>query len=595
MKRKLMVFATCIGVITLIIIIGLTLGNAKWRAVSLFLKIAQPAYAVTVERDVMIPMSDGVRLAADIYRPREPGKYPVIVTRTPYGKTNPKHKYAFAGGLFASHGYVFVVQDVRGKYASEGEYYPYVNEGKDGYETIEWAGTQPWSSGKVGTYGFSYFGSTQWLAAPYQSAYLRAMVPIVTSQNIYPRWMYNGILRFNDVLFWHYGNSCRTERNLEDIDADKAIWTLPLAQADDAMGSDLQPYNDWISHPTPDAYWDRVRVDDKVEKILAPALLIDGWYDYYLESMLEDYNRMRTAAGSEEARQSRIIIGPWTHETVSKFDDVDFGPQADFMLQIPRLMGWYDLWLKGERNNPGGFGPISIFVMGRNQWRDEQEWPPARTQYVRYYFHSRGTANTLGGDGTLDVVQPADEPPDRFTYDPANPVPSVGGTSIYGKAKAGPKDQSELERRADVLVYSTPPLQEEIEITGVLKVTLYASSNARDTDFSAKLVDVYPDGKAINLRSGMVRARYRESFVEPSLLEPDKIYEFAIPVGATSNLFKKGHRIRVEISSSHFPEFGRNLNTGEELATSSAIVKAEQMIYHDTAHPSSILLPVIPE
>jgi hypothetical protein len=421
------------------------------------------------------------------------------------------------------------------------------------------------------------------------------MVPIVTSQDLYPRWIYNGMFRYNDMLFWHYGNSCRTERKLEDVDVEKAIWTLPLIKADDAMGYDLQSYNDWVTHSTPGEYWDRLRVDNQIERIQAPALMVGGWYDYYLELMFEDFNRMRSAAGSDEARQSRIIIGPWTHESVSQFEDVDFGRDADFLKQIGVILTWYDYWLRGERNGVLDSGPITLFVMGRNEWRTETEWPLARTQYVKRYLRSGGNAKTADGDGFLALEPPADEPPDHFIYDPDNPVPSIGGTSIYGSARPGPRDQRKIEERADVLVYSTPPLQQETEITGPVTLVLYASSSARDTDFSAKLVDVYPDGRAINLRSGMVRARYRESFDEPSFLEPGTAYRFEIPIGATSNVFKKGHRIRVEISSSHFPEFGRNLNNGGDIATSSEIVKAEQTIYHDEERPSYILLPLIPE
>jgi len=583
------------GVVLAVIVVGLLVRQkVKWALVCWYLDLPRPAYSVAVDKNVMIPMSDGVKLAADIYRPKAVGKFPVIVTRTPYNKRNPHHKYAFAGGLFASQGYAFIVQDVRGKFASEGEYYPYINEGKDGHETFEWAGKQPWSSGKVGTYGFSYWGSTQWLSAPYSSEYLKAMVPIVTSQNLYPRWAYNGIYRFNDVLFWHYGTTCKTERSLKGIDIDKAVRHLPLIEADDAMGIDIPAYNDWIRHPQPDEYWDAIRVSDKVHKMTAPALLIGGWYDYYLESMFNDFKRMLASAGSDEARMSRIIIGPWTHESVSKFDDVDFGKSADFMQHIKTMLRWYDYWLKGADNGIVREDPVTIFVMGKNEWRTARSWPLPGTTYMQFYLHSGGNANTAGGDGLLNIEPPTVEPPDEFTYDPANPVPSIGGTSIYGNAAAGPKDQRVVEERDDVLVYTTRVLEEDIEVTGPVELVLYASSSAVDTDFCAKLVDVYPDGRAINLRTGMLRARYRASLMEPSLLKSGKIYEFEIRVGCTSNVFKKGHRIRLEVSSSYFPEFSRNLNTGAPIGLTSEIVKADQTVYHDSDYPSYLLLPVIP-
>ena len=553
-----------------------------------------PSYSIVVDENVMAPMRDGVLLAADVYRPDAPGRFPVIVTRTPYDKRNPEHQYEFAGRMFAMQGYVFVVQDVRGKFESGGDYYPYMTEAEDGHDTFEWAGKQEWSDGAVGTYGFSYWGSTQWLPAPYHSEHLRAMVPIVTGHNIYERWIYYGMYRWNDVLFWHYGNTCRTHRELEGIDIDKAVRHLPLIEADKALGVELPALNHWIEHPTPDKYWDQVRVDDKVERIMAPALIIDGWYDYYLDLAFEDFNRMRTRGGSEEARMSQIIVGPWTHQADSEFDDVDFGPEAGFMDQIKTLVRWYDRWLKGEQNGITEEGPIRIFVMGRNEWRTEKEWPLARARYEKFYLHSAGRANTGDGDGGLSAEPQGEEPPDHFVYDPADPAPSVGGTSIYGSAEAGPRDQREVEKRGDVLVYTTDALDEDIEVTGPVRLMLYASSSAKDTDFSAKLVDVYPDGKAINLQVGMIRARYRDSFTEPSFLERGQTYEFDIKVGSTSNVFKKGHRIRLEVSSSYFPEFSRNLNTGADIGMTSEMIKADQTIYHDTERPSHLVLPIIP-
>jgi putative CocE/NonD family hydrolase len=264
------------------------------------------------------------------------------------------------------------------------------------------------------------------------------------------------------------------------------------------------------------------------------------------------------------------------------------------MSQIPLVLRWYGHWLRGDDNGVTDEGPIRIFVMGRNEWRTEQEWPLARTRYEKYYLHGAGRANSASGDGELSVEAPGDEPYDRFVYDPADPVPSVGGTSVYGSAEAGPQDQREVEKRSDVLVYSTPPLDEDVEVTGPVRLVLYAASSAKDTDFSAKLVDVYPDGKAINLQAGMIRARYRDSFTEPTFLESGVVYEFDIKVGSTSAVFKKGHRIRLEVSSSYFPEFGRNLNTGAEIGMTSEMVTAEQTVYHDSERPSYLELPIIP-
>lgn len=566
----------------------------KWNLVANVLDIPKPKYAVTVDKNVMIPMSDGIRLAADIYRPDASGKFPVIIVRTPYGKRNPNHKYEFAGRLFASQGFAFTVQDVRGKFDSEGVYYPYINESKDGYDTLEWAAKRDWSTGKIGTYGFSYWGSTQWLAAPTGSTRLKAMVPIVTAQDPYNRWIYNGIFRINDVLVWHYENAKRYIRDSKEIDWDSAVQYLPLIRADNALGQDISYYNDWIKHPVPGPYWDNIRVDDKVSKITAPALIIDGWYDYYLDSAIKDFNRMISNGGSKEARMSRLIIGPWTHTSKSKFDDVDFGKSASFMQQVKAILGWFQYWLKDEDNGVADEDPIKIFIMGKNEWRSEKEWPLKRTKYVKYYLHSNGCANGIEGNGLLDTELPGKESSDQFIYDPANPVPSIGGTSIYGKSKPGPADQREIEIREDVLIYSTPPLKGDIEVTGPVSLILYAASSAKDTDFAATLVDVYPDGKAINLKTGILRARFRNSLTKPSFLEKDKVYKLDLEIGATSILFKKGHRIRLQVSSSSFPEFGRNLNTGAPIGMTAKIEKAKQTIYHISKYPSYLLLPVIP-
>ncbi len=566
----------------------------QWRLIAWYLGLPAPAHSVTVQKDVMVPMRDGVRLSADLYRPSNEGRYPVILLRTMYGKHNPGHKYSFTASLFASQGYVFIVQDVRGKFDSEGEFYPYSYEAKDGYDTIEWAGTQNWSTGKVGTYGFSYWGSTQWLPAPLQSTYLKAMVPIVTSQDVYPRWIYNGIFRINDVLVWHYENAPKRAQSAEGVDWDRAVRTLPLIKADDSLGADIPAYNDWINHPRPGPYWDRVRVDDKVAAIQAPALIIDGWYDYYLNLAIEDFKRMKAAGGSDEARRSVLLVGPWTHASKSKFADADFGKQASFMKQVRTILAWFDYWLKGEKNGILDEGPVRFFTMSANEWRAEKEWPPAQTRFAAYYLRSEGKANSAKGDGILSETAPKAGKPDSYVADPENPVPSVGGTSIFGKLKAGPFNQREVESRDDVLVYTTAPLAADTEVTGPVKLVLYASSSARDTDFAVKLAEVRPDGVSVNVQSAVYRASNRMSLVKPSPLEKDRVYKFEIEVGNTSMLFKKGHRIRLQIAGSNFPEYGRNLQTGEDNGTTAATVKARQTVFHDRERPSRLILPIVP-
>lgn len=594
MRKGVKIMLICLSALAVTALAGILLFNRyKWHITAWYLGAPQPGYAVTLESNVPVTMSDGVRLSADIYRPDAPGRFPVILTRTPYGKRNPEHRYAFAGGLFASQGFVFVVQDCRGKYDSDGEFYPYAYEGMDGYDTIEWAGTQSWSNGNVGTYGFSYWGSTQWLSAPYASRHLKAMVPIMASQNIYGRWIYNGIYRIMDVLAWHFENAPKSGRETEHIDWDKAVRHLPLIDADNALGSDIPSYNDWIRNPVPGKYWKPLNVDDRVGDIKAPALIIDGWYDYYLDLAVEDFARMRTTGGSPEARQSMLLLGPWTHNSKSKFDDADFGDEAGFMKRVAFIIRWFNYWLKGERNGILEEGPVISFMMGANEWRRYTEWPPKGVRPVTYYLRSNGVANTAKGTGALALDAPGAEKPDTYVYDPANPVPSIGGTSIYGDLKAGPYDQKAVEGRTDVLVYSTPPLEKDIEVAGPLKVSLFASSSARDTDFSAQVTDVRPDGTSVNVKAAVIRARYRDSLEKPSLLSPGKVYRFDIPVGNTAIVFRKGHRIRLQISSSNFPEYGRNTNTGAVIATDARTVTATQNVFHDRERPSRLVIPVI--
>ena len=582
-----------ITVAVVLALLFLILMHRQWHIVAWYLDLPSPAYQVRVDKNIMIPMRDGVKLAADIYRPKKEGRYPVILTRTPYGKESKSHRYSFAGALFASQGYIYIVQDCRGKFDSEGEYYPYVNEASDGYDTIEWAGTRAWSTGRVGMYGFSYWGSTQWLPAPLGNPHLKAIVPIMTAQNIYHRWIYKSIFRINDVLVWHYENATKRSRSPKEIDWDTAVRHLPLINADDNIGTDIPMYNDWIRHPLPGPYWEKVNVDSRVAEIKAPALIIEGWYDYYLDLAVGDFNRMITKGGSREARNSMLLIGPWTHTSKSKFEAADFGPEASFMKQIKTILQWFEYWLREKKNSIYDKGPVRVFVMGANTWKNLEAWPPRNSRPVRYYLHSRGRAAGVSGDGLLNRVLPGKERHDEYIYDPVNPVPSVGGTSIYGSAEAGPADQNIVESREDVLVYTTDPLSEDMTVMGTVKLVFYASSSARDTDFVARICDVGLDGKSLNIKDAVIRARYRESLSRASYLDAGRVYRFEISIGTVCNMFKKGHRLRLHLTSSSFPEYGRNLNTGATVGLTSKTVKARQRIYHDRAHPSFMTLPCV--
>jgi putative CocE/NonD family hydrolase len=550
---------------------------------------------VVVEHNVMVPMRDGVRLATDVYRPAAPGKYPVILARDPYDNGSDDASVA-EGHAWARRGYVFLHQDVRGRYDSEGTFYPYAAEATDGYDAQQWAATQPWSNGKVGMLGGSYLASAQWLSAHLRAPALTAIAPRMTPYNYYKDVAYvGGAFSLASRIDWATLVSGRSNQ-VRNYDWKRLVRHLPLASMDRALGRDLPHWRDWIAHPSYDSFWKEFDVESRATQIDVPALNIAGWYDVFLRGNLTSFTDMRAKARSQRARAGqKLIVGPWPHAEFpsQRLGELDFGP--DSMVKFEALqVRWFDYWLKGEPNGVLDEAPVRIFVMGENRWRDEQEWPLARTRYTKFYLHSAGRANGRAGDGRLDRSPPKDEPADRYVYDPENPVPTIGGNLMFKPMQAGPFDQSALDDRSDVLVFATSPLTEDVEVTGPVTVTLYAASSARDTDFTAKLVDVHPDGKAYNIADGIIRARYRESFEREALLEPGKVYEYTIDLWATSNVFLKGHRIRLDISSSNFPRFDRNPNTGHPFGQDALTQPATQTIYHTRRYPSHITLPLIP-
>jgi len=552
-------------------------------------------YDVKKEFHVKVPMRDGVLLSADIFRPSVEGAFPVILMRTPYDNNGLIAKSI----QYAKRGYALVAQDCRGRYDSEGEFYAWHDEATDGYDTQEWIGRQPWCNGKIGTAGGSYLGLVQWLAAPLQSQYLTTMVPRVITSNFYDSPNYSGgAFQLALNMLWGFRQLGRTNQNIEHYNWPDFFRTLPLITADEAAGRKIAFWKDWVKHPSYDNYWKEVSIEEKYEQIKVPALIMGGWFDLYSKQTFVNYNGMVQRGGTEEARKgTKMIMGAWPHPLSASTitGEVDFGPDSKFDLEGMELR-WFDYWLRGIDNGIMNEAPIKLFIMGANYWRDEYEWPLARTQYVNYYFHSSGRANSLSGNGTLSTTLPEDQPPDRYTYDPNNPVPTLGGNNCCSPniVAWGAYDQRPAERRNDVLVYTTPPLAEDIEVTGPIFVKLYASSSAPDTDFTAKLVDVFPDGYAMNLCDGIIRGRYRECFKEAKLMKPGGVYEFTIDCWVTGNVFKAGHRIRVDISSSNFPRFDRNPNTGHEFGMDSELSIAEQTVYHNRNYPSHIILPVIP-
>jgi uncharacterized protein len=562
---------------------------------------AEPPPRVKIEYSIRVRMRDGVSLVADIYRPDKPGKFPVLLERTPY---NRKDESGMAFDL-AAHDYVVILQDTRGRYDSEGEFYPFRYESQDGYDSIEWASQLTYSNGQVGMFGGSYVGATQMLAAIAKPPHLVAIFPYLTASEYYDGWTYqSGALMQWFSSSWSSTLAVDTLRRRTEATSQAKQWVEQLPVEDYPLLNlpevpSLAPYyRDWIKHEQDDAYWKSWKISDHYDDLNIKGLHVGGWHDLFLKGTLANYMGMRKGAASQAAREGqRLIVGPWGHTPTSpegKVGDVVFGKNA-VLNQTETARAWFDYVLKGIQNKYATSPPVRLFVMGDNAWRDENEFPLARTRYTKYFLHSTRGANSIEGDGLLNTTAPASERTETYEYDPQHPVPTIGGRLCCGLViPPGPFDQRPNEKRHDVLVFSTMPLEKDIEVTGFITVELYAASSAKDTDFTALLVDVDTSGYARFLTDGIVRARYRNTTNQPEAIVPGQIYKYTIDLWATSNVFKAGHRIRIYLSSSNFPRFNRNLNTGEPIFGSTQMAQAKQTIYHDTRHASAIILPIIP-
>jgi len=570
---------------------------------------SQTSVQIVVEKNVAMKTRDGVTLRADIYRPAADGSYPVLLTRTPYDKSNT----ASFGQKGALRGFMVIAQDVRGRFASEGEWYPFKHETDDGYDTVEWAAALPHSNGKVGMFSGSYVGATQMLAAIGHPPHLAGICPVVTASNYHENWTYQGGAFeqwFNESWTSSLAQDTLDRRIAEAKNALVGSTVLPLDKyplfnvnrAMDGAGLTraLAPYFlDWLDHPTYDSYWKQWSIEENYQNIQVPSLTIAAWYDIFQGGSIRNYLGLKAHAGNEDARrQQHLLVAIGGHSGWGRtVGAVDFGPDAPFD-ENEITLEWYEYLFLGKQNRFAGDKPVTIFVMGKNEWRDEAAWPLERAVGTRYLLQSDSHANSVSGDGVLvTAVSGKSGPSDTYVYDPANPVPTVGGPLCCDVVHLapGPRDQRQVEARSDVLVYSTLPLEEDVEVTGPVTLDLFANSSAVDTDFTGKLVDVAPDGTAINLTEGILRARYRDSMSTPSPIVPGQVYEYKIDLWSTSNVFLKGHKIRLEVSSSNFPRFDRNLNTGKDASTSSTMVKATNTILHDGAHPSALILPVVPK
>jgi putative CocE/NonD family hydrolase len=573
-----------------------------------------PLEAIRLEINIPIKMRDGTTLYADVWRPDKPGKYPAILTRTPYNKNLqfPTRAGYMNPQRLARAGYAVVIQDVRGTGDSEGIAFFWKQETEDGYDTVEGVAALPWCDGNIGMYGFSYFGYTQLAAAVARPPHLKAICPGMTLYipRSFPYSLKGDTFKLQVHLSWclqqTLGKLMRRglspqemTANLKRIialinDIKEQVKILPVKEAPavkliDEFGM-MPAFRDVATH-NDEAYWEQAGGALPMDEIDIPVFSFGGWYDTEMTpGVLANYRKLEERKNARLAA-NQLLIGPWIHsgEMMNIVGQLDFGLASSGMLEdiTGKHLRWFDRWLKGKENGVEKDPPVRIFIMGANVWRNENEWPLARTKYRKFYLHSGGQANTLRGDGYLGAGIPGDEQPDSFLYDPRNPVPS-------NEMGMGAFDQRAVESRPDVLVYTTPSLKKDLEVTGPVRLKIYAATTAVDTDFTGKLVDVWPDGAAYNVAEGIMRARFRRSADSPELLHAEKIYEYDIDLGGTSNVFKAGHRLRLEVSSSNFPKWGRNLNNGENPGTSAEPRIAAQTIYHDRKRASYLLLPEIP-
>jgi uncharacterized protein len=570
--------------------------------------MASDEYAVIVEKNVPIKTRDGVVLRSDVYRPVGEERCPVLLGRTHYGKD--------AWGEWidpprtAGQGYVVVVNDMRGQFASEGEFDPFRTDIDDSYDVVEWCAAQPWSDGNVGMFGSSSGGFVQLLAAVSQPPHLVAIAPMQTWSSFGRGNVYDPGGGYTMLQWWALLQAnIDPEHRLGEDRADYERLRVAAARAQHEISAwyrhlpltdfpplprELAPwYHRWLEHPDDDEYWATLDVTTQYQRIRTPALHLVGWFDRFSVGSLRNYAGILERGATPEARaHAKLVIGPWPHGVPVRTTSGDrhFGPAASVDARA-LVLRWYDHWLKGIDTGMLDEPAVRLYVLGEEVWRDEAQWPPARARSTSFYLRSGGHANTRAGDGVLDTDPPGAEPADAYVYDPGDPTPSVAGRVARPD---GPADQGPIEDREDVLVFSTPPLTEDVEVSGPVVARLWASSSAADTDWVVKLCDVFPDGYVMRLCDGMIRARYRHSQSRPAPLEPGRVEEYRIDLLPTSNLFRRGHRIRVEVASANFPAFDRNTNTGNPLGADRAGVPAIQHLHHDAERPSHIVLPIIP-
>jgi putative CocE/NonD family hydrolase len=572
------------------------------------------AQSIRIDRDIPFAMRDGITLRADVFRPNDHARHPAIVIRTPYGKGPSANSDYFSPLAAAVAGYAVVIQDVRGRFASDGEFAPNLaKDGDDGYDTIAAVAAESWCDGNVGMAGASYLGAVQWRAALAAPPHLKAIAPHIASPNRLFETRRAGVHDLKMTLGWSAAMAIDTLSKLsargKDVssalsaaretlaDLDRACEFLPLNAIPflESAGSHLRGR---FGDQDLKAFQSENDIFLDCSRIHIPVMQAGGWYDCFIGDMARTFVRLKENAGSTAARQGQyLFIGPWTHgvRLLSQVGELNFGREASALgaMSTLRHLAFFDKYLRGIEK--AELAPVRYFLMGANQWREAETWPLPGTERRRLFFHSGGRANTVSYDGTLSRDEPGVENPDMYTYDPASPVRSRGGRVNPDLGEpGGPLDQTIVEKRDDVVCYSSDELEADLEVTGLLELQLFAVSSARDTDFMVRLLDVYPDGRAINIAEGCIRARYRRSILRPELLTPGEPYPFRIDMGVTSHLFRRGHRLRVHVTSSEFPRFDRNMNTGDPIGEDAAGVPARQTIFHRAGLASYIDLPVIP-
>lgn len=558
------------------------LGTAAGQAVK-----PSPTLAdVDEQLGASVLMRDGIRLAADAFHPHGAGRYPTVLIRTPYNRKNSSN---LSFRIFLRHGFALVIEDVRGRFASQGTFGSLEQEGPDASDTVSWIATQPWSDGRVAMAGNSYVGIVQWWAAVQDNPHLVAIAPITSGDDEYLDRFYSpgGALKLGHRLLWVVQNF-HSPATVPPPFA-TYIYHLPIRTSDVlAIGKAVPMWRNALLHPSYDSYWDTLSIRQNLHRVRIPVLSMGGWFDNYGESELDAFTRL-----SQQGTPIETWIGPWAHDPGLRFPTRDFGPQA-----VPHTRDTAARWLDevvADRDPPAS-PMLHLFVMGPNVWRVEHEWPLARTTFTPVYLDSGGHAGTSSGDGVLRWQASRQSHPDSFVYDPRNPVPTTGGPICCDPKvlPPGPLDQTNVERRPDVLVYTSPVLPEDLEVTGPIRAKLYVSTSANDTDFTAKLVDVFPNGRPLSVTDGLQRLRYRLSLDRAVFVKRNAKYQIDVDLGVTSYVFPAGHRIRLEVSSSNFPRFDRNLNTTHPMADETKINKARQTIYHEDKYRSALILPVIP-